>query len=210
MVKRNKLVVALIVNIVIVVFETVAVFQSVFNHKLGVFKFYTEDSNYLALVISAIFCVSAIVAITNKANIPKWVHFLRYTASVCLTLTFIVILCLLSPMYPDNFIYWMFTGSGIFHHTICPLTSFVSFVIFENYHKLKKKSIFLSLIPTIIYGITCIILNLTHQLLGPYPFFYVYALPWYVSTTSLIGVLVCTLIISFVLYKINNRKSRTI
>ena len=191
-------------------FEIVGLILSIQHYKFKVFQFFTEISNYLALIISLIFCLISALSLKKSCQIPKWVHFLRYTATVCLSLTFIVILCVLSPLYPDKFVYWMFTGSGIFHHTLCPLLSIISFVFFENYHQLKKKSIFLSLTPSLIYGIICILLNILEALTGPYPFFYVRELPLYVSIPSLLGVVLCTLAISFALYKINNKRSREV
>ncbi len=208
MANKKKLIYALSVNLIIVILEIIALFLSIENHGSKVFQFYTEDSNYFSLIVSSIFCIYAFFSLKTGKDIPNWVHLLRYTSTVCLSLTFIVISFVLGPLYPDNFVYWMFIGSGLFHHTICPILSILSFVLFEKSQKLCKSSIALSLVPTLVYGVICIILNFMRVISGPYPFFFVYDFPWYALVFSLAGITLCTLTMSFIYYKINNRKSR--
>lgn len=207
MTKYNKrTIVALIVNLLIVALEIVGVVLSVQKYGLGVFQFYTENSNYFALIVSAIFCVACIVSLARHIPIPNWVHILRYIATACLTLTFIVISFILSPLYPANFVGWLFKGSGLYQHFLCPLISIISFVFIENYLRLPKKTVWIALAPTLVYGVVCVLLNLLKLMTGPYPFFYVYLLPLYISIPSLVGMILLSLSIAFVLYKVNNKK----
>ena len=56
----NKINWALAMNLLIVVFEIIALVLSIKRHGIGVFKYYTENSNYFALIVSVIFCIYAI------------------------------------------------------------------------------------------------------------------------------------------------------
>ncbi len=197
---------AFILNFIIVVFESAGLVLSVFQYGLGVFQFYTENSNYFALIVSIIYCICFGYCISFKQPTPKWIHSLRYISTACLSLTFLMILFVLSPLYPSRFIGWMFLGSGLFQHTLCPILSIISFLFFENQYKLTKKSIWVAIIPTLIYGITCIILNLTKTIEGPYPFFYLYKLPWFLSTLWLMGVVGVAILISWIVFYIHNKR----
>ena len=197
----NKFSWAFLINLLIVIFETIALVLSIKRHGIRVFKYYTEISNYFALIASAFFCVYTIF---SKNVIKNWVIYLRYIATICLTITFVVVSLVLIPMYPASFNYLMFNGSSFFHHLACPVLSIISFLLFENRIFLKKFSIFLPIIPTFIYGSICLVLNILKLLEGPYPFFYVYDISWIVCAVSAISILLISLLISFVFYKIYN------
>lgn len=206
--ERRKLIFAFIVNLAIVGLEIVGLILSVQRHGVKVFQFYTENSNYFALIVSAIFCIGAIVALIRKTRIRKWLHILRYVSTVCLTLTLIIVLIVLIPLYPDTFAYMLFGNSNLYQHLLCPVFSLISFILLEKHESLPKKAIFYALIPTIIYGVACIILNLFKVITGPYPFLYLYAIPWYISAPSLLGILLSAVLIAFGLYALHNgRKS---
>lgn len=197
----NKINWAFLTNLLIVIFEIIALVLSIKRHGIRVFKYYTEISNYFALIVSAIFCIYAIF---SKNGIKSWVVYLRYIATVCLTITFVVVSLVLIPMYPASFNFLMFNGSSFFHHLACPVLSIISFLLFENQMCLKKFSIVFPIIPTLLYGVICIVLNILKVLEGPYPFFYVYDISWVVCAVSAVAILLTTFLISFVFYKIFN------
>lgn len=203
---NNRTIIALTVNLLIVALEIAGLILSVQKYGLGVFQFYTENSNYFALIVSTIFCMGCIVSLIKSTPIPNWIHTLRYISTACLTLTFVVISFVLSPLYPVKFVDWLFKGSGLYQHLLCPIISFVSFVFIENTLRLSKKTIWIALAPTICYGVVCIVLNILKLMTGPYPFFYVYELPLYISIPSLIGMILLSFSISLILYKVNNNK----
>lgn len=197
---KRKLIWALIFNFIILGLEIVGLVLSVQRHGIKVFIFYTENSNYFALVISLIFCITAIIALTKNALPPQWVHILRFIATVCLTITFIVSVFVIIPFKPSLYKYMLYQGSSLYQHILCPLLSLSSFLFFEYQKPLSKKVIFYALIPTIIYGGTCVVLNLLRVMTGPYPFFYFYQIPWYISIPSLLGVVAISTLTAFMLY----------
>ena len=89
---NTKLKFALVINLAIVLLEIVGLILSVQRHGTGVFMFYTENSNYFALIVSIIFSVFACMELKQRKTIPKWVKVLRHTTTVCLSITFLVVL----------------------------------------------------------------------------------------------------------------------
>ena len=198
----KQLTIAFVFNLIIVGLEIIGLVLSVNRHGIKVFCFYTENSNYFALIVSFVFCISYLF---NKTTIKTWLIAIRFISTVCLTITLIIVLCVLVPMYPSNFVLWMFKTSNLYQHLLCPVLSIVSFLWFEPKIRLKKNIIIFALIPTIIYGCACIILNLLKIITGPYPFFYVYALPWYVTVCSLFGVLTIAILITIIIFYVHNK-----
>lgn len=204
--KNFKLKAAFILNFVILILEIVAVFLSIQRHGIMVFAFYTENSNYFALIVSFIFCVGTLKCLKSGKPLPKWIYSLRFIATVCLTITFIVSVFIIIPFRPSMTMYMLFHGSSLYQHLLCPLISLFSFICFERTQIISKNNIFYALLPTIIYGMTCVILNLFKVMTGPYPFFYFYQIPWYLSSLSVFGVCTISYLTALVLYKINNKQ----
>lgn len=201
---NRRLIWAFVFNLTIFILEIIGLVLSVEKHGLRVFKYYTENSNYFALIVSAIFCISCVNSIKNNAKIPDWVFKLRYISTLCLTITFVIVTLVLVPMFPNSFYYMWFESSSLYQHLLCPVISIISFLLFENSIILNRKTIFFALIPTILYGVISIILNLLKLMAGPYPFFYVYDIPWFVCVFSLTAIVLGSALIAFVIYKIYN------
>lgn len=204
-ISKRKLIFALISNFIIIVLEIIGVVLSIKRHSIYVFLFYTENTNYLALVISIIYCIGCLIALKNNTNIAKWIHILRYMVTMCLTLTFVIVICILIPFKPNFWLFMLFQDSNLYQHLLCPVISVISFLFFESQIKLNKKHIFYSLIPTIIYGVIFLVLNILKIIEGPYPFFYVYSMAWYSALLSLLGVATICFCIALLLYWIHNK-----
>ena len=54
---KKKLVMAFVFNFLIFVLEVVGLVLSIQRHGMNVFCYYTENSNYFAGIVSAVFCV---------------------------------------------------------------------------------------------------------------------------------------------------------
>lgn len=201
---KRKLIFAITINLIIVGLEIIGAVLSVKRHGIKAFQYYTEDSNYFALISSLVFVICGVVSLKTNKSVGGMVHILRFISTTCLTVTLIVVLVVLIPMFPEDSVFMLFGDSNLYQHTLCPLLSILSFVFLENDVRLTKKSIFVSLIPTIIYGVTCVTLNICRVMEGPYPFFYVYEFPWYFSTIFLISIFGGAIVISFVLYSLRN------
>lgn len=191
MTKNTKL--ALLFNIVIVILEVLALV--LYGFEPSQFHYYTVDSNLLTLVASLIYVVCILIKKDNQ-EVPYFSILLRYLATSCLTLTFIVVLTILPLMggvadstgsldisnYGTNLIAYLTHNNFLYHHLLCPILSIVSFSLFEGDRRLnKKKTIWLALLPTAIYAIVLVVLNLISEVSGPYPFLKVNQQPIYMS-----------------------------
>ncbi len=164
--------------------------------------FYTEIVNYFTLIVSAIFVLEFLI----KQKTSKFTKCLRFISSVCLGVTFIMVVTVLIPMFPSTFVFMMFEDSNLYQHLICPICSIVSLILFENKDEFKKTYLLYALIPTIVYGIICIILNLTKVITGPYPFFYLYEIPWVLSIPWLVGVFLVVFGVDILIFWLYNKK----
>ena len=181
---RKRELTVLLLNSVLVLF---CVLGLIFASKeiKNIFLYYTEDSNILSGISSLLLVIFLIVK-KDLRRIPDWVYVFRYIGTCCLTVTFIVVVTILIPSDNINYLEgvkrFLFQGSMLFHHLLCPIISFISFTLFEGNKKLnKKKTIWYALIPTFIYGVIFIMLNIFRIVDGPYPFLRVYKQPWYMS-----------------------------
>lgn len=201
---RRKSLVALILNIILVIFGLIGVILASKEIE-NILLFYTEDSNILAIISSLLFVIFLIVKKDIK-YIPTWVCIFRYVATCCLSVTMIVVITILIPSdnisYFDGIKHFMLEGSMLFHHFLCPVISFISFTMFEGNEKLnKKKTIWFAIIPTFIYGLLFTTLNVLRIVDGPYPFLRVHNQSWFMSIVWIIVIFVGNyLIAKLVLY----------
>ena len=143
-----------IANILIVVMEIVALRISFRRIGREMFIYYTELSNIVTLI-------SSVAYLATKGNAPT----LRYLSAVGLTMTFLITLCVLIPMGGD-FKELMLQENGLYHHTLVPILSFISYVFWESHSSLWLIPVIL----TVIYGLTMMFLNVVGKIDGPYPF----------------------------------------
>lgn len=155
----SKKKIALIINIIILTLTLLSFAKTFFlEHSIAV-EYYTNDSNILALISSLLF----IIFYKKEKDFVKDIRFL---ATSCLTVTFLVVIFVLCPMYNFNYKLLMFTDIYLVFHTIVPILSIFSYIVLENGSSKK----YLCLIFTMIYAIILIILNILNLIKGPYPF----------------------------------------
>lgn len=83
-----------------------------------------------------------------------------------LVMTFLVTIFVLIPMggSPKDLLW---SGSGLFHHILCPTISTFSYVVYEQHSKM----IWMPVMVTLVYGLIMLYLNGIRKIDGPYPFF---------------------------------------
>lgn len=187
---RIRLILNLIINLTIVVMELIAINISFKKQGLTLFQYYTEDSNILALVaclLCSIYLIRNII--TGNYEIPKWVAILKYMAVCCLTVTFIVVILVLAPMQGSGgYQVLLFSGSLLYQHFLCPVLALAGFLLLDM-APLNKQDIRFAIVPTIVYAIVSILLNIIKVLDGPYPFLQVYEQPVWMSILWFIVIL---------------------
>ena len=162
----NKKKASLVFNILIVLFEILGIIETIIlNHKIS-FEYYTEDSNILALISSTLF----VIYLLKKNRIPRWLQVFKYMTTICLTITFVVVLTVLGPMNNFDYSFLLFSKALFIQHLICPILAFITFTLFDDIKPLHIIDNVIGLFSTLVYSLVLIILNMFEIVTGPYPF----------------------------------------
>jgi len=207
---------SLILNIVIVlltIFASIIMFTGIkLTHgaeplletsKIGMFKFFTVDSNIFMGLISLLFIIKTL---KNK-EITKNMYILKLMSTTSVTLTLTVVFLYLGPISKDG-IKSMLQNSNLFFHLIIPVLSIITFIKYEK-PNLKLKDTIYGTIPTIIYATIYLINIIIHTENGKVS--PVYDWYWFVQNGVKQAIIVLPLIllisyiISLTLYKLNRR-----
>ena len=172
---------AFCLNVIILLLEIRGLWISFSARGRGNFVFYTQLSNMLCALSCLCYLLFAPAG---------WVTGLRYLASCALVMTFLVTICVLIPMGGDPRSL-LLKGNGMYHHVLCPVICFVSYVFFEMHA--GTSMVVPSMILTLVYGLIMLYLNWTRKVDGPYPFFRVHdqsvfaSVVWVLVLLALIG-----------------------
>ncbi len=176
---------AIAANTILIILGAAGLYLSFRRGRWKILQFYTQLSNIVALLSSVLFLLAG-----EKA---AW---LRYTGVCMLVMTFFVTLCILVPM-GAGFKKMMFTDSGLFHHTLCPVLSAASYLLWERHVSLW----FIPVALTFVYGMVMLYLNWKEKVDGPYPFFRIRrqgapaTVLWYLALTAAITLIALALIL---------------
>lgn len=171
-------------NVLIFILELIGGYLYLQRGGLNFIQFFTEDSNTYAMIACLILAIEEYRLLKNEIpSLPHWTALLKFIAAVCLTLTFLVVIFVLIPIQggKDGVYFFLINGSMLYHHLLCPILVFVSFLWIDPLEPVTMKDVRLSLVPTLIYAGILILLNLAKVVDGPYPFLRVYQQPVYMS-----------------------------
>lgn len=192
--------VSIFINILIIVLELLALFESSKNGRVLI-EYYTIDSNLLALISSIIY----LLYVLRNEKITKFPRILKYLSTTCLTITFMVVLFILIPMFNFNFKLLLFDGIMIFHHLLCPLLAIITFLFYDDLGKFDKKDVEYPIAFTLLYAFILILLNLAGKIDGPYPFLRVYKQGIISNIAWLILIILICYLLSKLLLNIKNQ-----
>ena len=184
----------IIIHILIIILEILAFIRAIRHEGRVAIEFYTDLSNLMALITSILYLI-----FYKKEN--KFINSLYFVTTTMLTITLLVVIFVLGPMYSFDYKWLILQGSHFIMHLICPVL-FISVYLF---YKKRNDNKYLSVIVTGIYGIVLIILNLLKVVDGPYPFLKVYNQSILTSILWGIILLSVSLVISILLIKLNNK-----
>ena len=172
--------------------------------RLGMFKFFTVDSNMLMGLTALLFTILQI----TKKEITKNMYRLNLMATTSVGLTFLIVFTYLGQISPGG-IKSMLQNSNLFFHLIIPVLSIINFTIFEGTNKLKIKDTLYGIIPTVIYAViyvTNLLLHVENGIVSP-----IYDWYWFVQNGIKYAIIVAPMIIlisyiiSLVLWKLNKK-----
>lgn len=172
---KTKNLIALCLNAAVVCFVLYTTISGIIEEGLFLFRYYTELSNLFGGIMACIY-LYYLIRRTRDINykIPSIITELKFFAVCCLLQTFLIVVLVLAPQRGgwQGYQELMFGKTTICTHLLTPLTLSLSFLFFET--EPLTKNIFRALIPTGIYAIITIILNISKVLYGPYFFLHVY------------------------------------
>ena len=197
--------ISLLLNLILVIFEIIAIIISYGAMKRICIEYYTIDSNLLALASSLIYCSYLI----KKKKIPNWLSMFKYLSTVGLTITLIVVIFILYPMTDYNFYSMFISDSLIYHHLLCPIIGIVTFICFDNLKDYSIKDSVSALSFTFIYTVIIITLNVINKVDGPYPFLKVHNQSLLSSIIWFIVLYIIAYFISYVLRLCRNKYKRS-
>lgn len=190
---RTRGIVSLALNSLVLTLEVVSTPMVVSSMGAGMFRFYTEDSNYLMMIASGALVYFYSRRLRSGRPVPRWAILLAYLATSCLLVTFVVVVSVLAPIMcasgQNGYQVMLVSGSMLYRHLLCPGIACVSFALFDDGPTLGPSDARLALIPTIVYACVTIAGNVVRLMDGPYPFLRVYDQPVWAS------VLWCALIV---------------
>ena len=143
------------------------------------FRYYTVDSNLLLLISALMWLIGEGRFLRDGVRIPTALKVFKYMATCTTTLTFMVVLTVLAPM-EESYWYFFVSGEMLYLHTLCPLLALVSFLLWES-HDLRLIHTLMALVPTLLYAVVAVVLNVLRIWEGPYAFLLVYVQPLWLS-----------------------------
>jgi hypothetical protein len=165
--KDKKTVIAsLIVNILItimMVFASIVMFTGfkfmtgydvvLESTKLGMFRFFTVQSNMFMGIVALIFAIQEIRLLRGKIKkIAPFMYILKLVATTSVALTFFVVFSYLGPISKNGLVS-LLMNANLFFHLLIPVFSILGFVLFERSKAIKFKYTFFGILPTFLYEI---------------------------------------------------------
>lgn len=197
----NKRKIGILLNLLLIILEIIGLIISQIEGGLSVIKYYTEESNILCLISSVI----VLFYLIKNKKFTKEISVFRFMTVVSLSITFLVVVFVLAPMYDFNYYWLLYRNSSLYLHLLCPIISVISFLFFENHNLKHKRDKLRGIYFTILYAIVTTILNLLDLLEGPYPFLMVKKNGALISIVWLVIMMGSSYLISLSLVKIKNK-----
>ena len=91
-------------------------------------------------------------------EIPNRVYIFKMVSIAAISVTFIITLCFLAPMYG---LYGMYNNVNLFYHFIIPVIAFINYFIYEKHENRYKYALY-GVIPLFLYSIYYIANVLIH------------------------------------------------
>lgn len=179
---------ACIANGALVAIEAWALISRFCEVGAGMFMFYTQCSNALALVAA----IGTLVQLVLHGRSSGHVRLLKYVACCTQTMTFLVVVCILVPMLnmagQDGWHQMFVESCRMVTHLLGPVLTVVSWLFVDKSPALcdgdttpSAADARVSLAPTLAYGLVAYACNALRWWDGPYPFLRVWAQPAWLS-----------------------------
>ena len=178
------------VDLIVIVLEILGFVINFPYERFRMVRFYTQDSNFFTLVACMIQLIYVLPRLRGEPDrpMPRWITVLKFISAGTLFITFLIVITVLAPAdcvqkYHSLFGYYNMCvyGSRLYHHTICPVLTVVSFFLLDDPDNLRRRDSFFILWYTLIYGVVLLALNYFYIVRGPYGFLHVHEQKWYIT-----------------------------
>ena len=214
--KRDNFKNACIANIIVFLLEFFSISWMMSGISSGILsvaglralKFFTVDSNIYLGIASLIAAVAYYRAIKEKQeDIPSVIYLLKLSATSAVSVTMLVTIFFLEPTMGRLYGYLiLFAYSNLFLHLINPLAAIFTWIAYERNNALSLKSVFLAMIPTVLYVIYYVVEVITHTrngiIMPGYDWYGFFALGLKSTIIILPLFLLFTFLVCFVLYRL--------
>ncbi|MFA6624805.1 MAG: DUF2188 domain-containing protein [Bacilli bacterium] len=197
---RNRKLVSAVLSYLVFLGEAVVLCLHYLKNGTNTFVMFTNDSNILFALSALVFALFQTISIIKGTKVPKAALIFKLAGTVGVTLTLITVYCCLCPItgrwsmaYEPSYSLWV--------HTVFPLIGIISF-LFIDIDKGERVSFFDSLygvIPMVLYAAIIIPLVAVNTIEPPYFFMDINNQQWWVSLLWVLGMVIGTEIISFLL-----------
>lgn len=209
--KRYNRVVSIVLNIFIILFEIYVLIINLTESGAGIFLFFTDISNFFALIASCCYVVYFIFFFSHKnSRAPLGLVIIKYFSCCMMLLTLLVVAFVLASVGGGlcaEFV--LFFGTMLFTHTVCPIILIISFIFFEKDIQLKFKYVWFSLLPPIIYGLAIICLDLARVVVAPYTFLRISERSLFLNLVWILALIVGMYCLNLVIYLLKRVKQKT-
>jgi len=110
-------------------------------------KYFTVQSNLLVGVVAVLWLVFRLAK--GKGGVPRWLTLLKYLSTVAVSVTFLVVLTFLGPLYGYGRMYY---GANLFFHLLVPLFAMGEYALLEE-GEISFRMSFFAALPPFLYGI---------------------------------------------------------
>ena len=125
--------------------------SSAFMGGVSVFFFFTVQSNIFIIAMALIFLVNEVMVLLKKKSfINQTLLHIKYTATVAITVTFLVFFTMLAPLMGIDY---LLSFNNFSLHAIVPILAIVDFFLFDTDIKLTYKTSLFATISPICYVI---------------------------------------------------------
>jgi hypothetical protein len=191
---------SIILNLLIIILEIIGLVLSFKEIGKSAIMYYTQLSNIFLLIASILY----LVFLDEKR---RFVSIIKYSATVSVIITFLVVLFILGPTYDFNYNWLLFGKANIFYHLLCPILGFISFTFYEQHNIGGAKDYFYSMLFTLIYSVVMITLNIANVVDGPYLFLRVTHNSIIESLLWIVIIIGGAFVLTYLLSKLKNKVS---
>jgi len=204
--EKKNLTISILMNLAVSALSAVGTSIIFARSGFGMLEMYTVDSNILAMLSCLVYAVFLIRKLKRGKDVPAWALMAKYASVCCLTVTFLVVVAVLAPMFgPEGYQMMLLRGDMLYHHLFCPILAVLSFFLFDRVPAAPGKAAGIALMPTLAYAAVTVALNLARIIDGPYPFLKVYEQPVWMSFVWVLLIIGGAYAIAFLLAKLRSQ-----